>query len=111
MGSRVKALYYNALGIEGFFREAGPPATHDGPAPPVDSAEIARTEIAVKRYGLDINFICATHNIHTVINLFYHTTISSLFGSSHEASVILSPSTSLSRYRKPNDPKSLARGY
>jgi hypothetical protein len=72
LDSRVKALYYTAVGIEWFFREAGQPATDDGPAPPVDSAEIARTEIAMKRYGLDINFIGATHNILTLINLFYH---------------------------------------
>jgi quercetin dioxygenase-like cupin family protein len=41
-------------GIEGFFREAGAPAINDGPAPPVDAAEIARTAIAGKRYGLRV---------------------------------------------------------
>ncbi len=41
-------------GIEGFFREAGLPATNNGPAPSVDAAEIARTTIAGKRYGLRV---------------------------------------------------------
>lgn len=41
-------------GIEGFFREAGHPATNNGPAPPVDAAEIARTTIAGNRYGLRV---------------------------------------------------------
>jgi quercetin dioxygenase-like cupin family protein len=40
-------------GIEGFFRESGRPATHDGPAPPVDEDEIARTIAAAPRYGLE----------------------------------------------------------
>jgi quercetin dioxygenase-like cupin family protein len=40
-------------GIEGFFREAGRPATDDGPAPPVDEDEIARTTVAAPRYGLE----------------------------------------------------------
>ena len=41
-------------GIEEFFREAGLPATNNGPAPSVDAAEIARTTIAGKRYGLRV---------------------------------------------------------
>jgi quercetin dioxygenase-like cupin family protein len=39
-------------GIEGFFRDSGRPATDDGPAPPVDEDEIARTMAAAPRYGL-----------------------------------------------------------
>ena len=40
-------------GIEGFFRESGRPATDDGPAPPVDRDEIARTMAAAPRYGVE----------------------------------------------------------
>jgi quercetin dioxygenase-like cupin family protein len=40
-------------GIEGFFRESGRPATDDGPAPPVDEDEIARTMAAAPKYGLE----------------------------------------------------------
>ena len=47
-------LLFTPGGIEEFFREAGVPATDDGPALPVDAAEIARTEIAGKRYGLRV---------------------------------------------------------
>lgn len=47
-------LLFTPGGIEGFFREAGVPATNDGPAPSVDAAEIARSEIAGKRYGLRV---------------------------------------------------------
>jgi quercetin dioxygenase-like cupin family protein len=47
-------LLYTPAGIEGFFRESGTQAVGDGPAPPVDSAEIARTEIAGRRYGLQV---------------------------------------------------------
>jgi quercetin dioxygenase-like cupin family protein len=39
-------------GIEGFFRASGQPATDDGPAPPMDEAELARTMAAAPRYGL-----------------------------------------------------------
>jgi mannose-6-phosphate isomerase-like protein (cupin superfamily) len=39
-------------GIEGFFRASGRPATDDGPAPPIDEDEIARTMAAAPRYGL-----------------------------------------------------------
>jgi quercetin dioxygenase-like cupin family protein len=41
-------------GIEGFFREAGRAAAVESPAPPVDAAEIARTEAAAPRYGLRV---------------------------------------------------------
>jgi quercetin dioxygenase-like cupin family protein len=47
-------IHFTPGGIEGFFREAGIPATNDGRAPPVDAAEIARTAIAGKRYGLHV---------------------------------------------------------
>jgi mannose-6-phosphate isomerase-like protein (cupin superfamily) len=40
-------------GIEGFFRDSGRPATDDGPAPPVDGDEIARTMAAAQEYGLE----------------------------------------------------------
>lgn len=41
-------------GIEGFFRHAGTPATGDGPPPPLDASEIARTEAAGRQYGLRV---------------------------------------------------------
>ncbi len=41
-------------GMDGFLREAGRPAVDDGPAPPVDEAEIARTGPAAERYGLQV---------------------------------------------------------
>jgi quercetin dioxygenase-like cupin family protein len=47
-------ILFTPGGIEGFFREAGRPATGDGPAPPVDAAEIARTEAAGPKYGLQV---------------------------------------------------------
>lgn len=40
-------------GMEGFFREAGRPATDDGPAPALDEAEIARTVAVAPRYGVE----------------------------------------------------------
>jgi mannose-6-phosphate isomerase-like protein (cupin superfamily) len=40
--------------IEGFFRESGRPATDDGPAPPVDHDEIARTMAAAPKHGLEL---------------------------------------------------------
>src|SRR5918999_4882840 len=40
-------------GMEGFFRASGRPATDDGPAPPVDADEVARTMAAAPRYGLE----------------------------------------------------------
>jgi quercetin dioxygenase-like cupin family protein len=39
-------------GMDGFFREAGRAASDDGPAPPLDDEEIARTNAAAERYGL-----------------------------------------------------------
>jgi quercetin dioxygenase-like cupin family protein len=47
-------LIYTPGGIEGFFRESGRPATGDGPAPPLDTEEIARSEVAGRRYGLEV---------------------------------------------------------
>lgn len=41
-------------GLEGFFREAGIRAAGDGPAPAVDADEIARTEAAAARFGLQV---------------------------------------------------------
>jgi quercetin dioxygenase-like cupin family protein len=41
-------------GMDGFFREAGRPVTGDGPPPPVDEGEIARTQAAGERYGLKV---------------------------------------------------------
>ena len=40
-------------GMDGFFRESGRPATDDGPAPPVDDDEIARTMAAAPMYGVE----------------------------------------------------------
>ena len=40
-------------GMEGFFRESGRPATDDGPAPPIDDDEIARTMTAAGKYGVE----------------------------------------------------------
>jgi quercetin dioxygenase-like cupin family protein len=47
-------IHFIPGGIEGFFREAGVPATNDGPAPSIDIAEITRTVMASKRYGLRV---------------------------------------------------------
>jgi quercetin dioxygenase-like cupin family protein len=44
---------FTPAGIEGFFRESGRPATDDGPAPPLDDDEIARTTVAAPKYGLE----------------------------------------------------------
>jgi quercetin dioxygenase-like cupin family protein len=43
---------FTPSGMEGFFRESGRPATDDGPAPPLDDDEIARTMAAAPRYGV-----------------------------------------------------------
>ena len=43
---------FTPAGMEGFFRESGRPATDDGPAPPLDDVEIARTIAAAQTYGL-----------------------------------------------------------
>ena len=44
---------FTPSGMEGFFRESGRPATDDGPAPPLDEDEIARTTAAAPNYGLE----------------------------------------------------------
>ncbi|MGH2921057.1 MAG: quercetin 2,3-dioxygenase [Gaiellaceae bacterium] len=44
---------FTPAGMEGFFRESGRPATDDGPAPPLDEDEIARTLDAAPRYGVE----------------------------------------------------------
>jgi quercetin dioxygenase-like cupin family protein len=44
---------FTPAGMEGFFRESGQPATDDGPAPPLDDDEIARTMAAATKYGLE----------------------------------------------------------
>src|SRR5688572_26595236 len=41
-------------GMEGFFRESGRPATDDGPAPPFDDDELARTMASAERHGLTL---------------------------------------------------------
>ncbi|HYF27994.1 MAG TPA: quercetin 2,3-dioxygenase, partial [Baekduia sp.] len=43
---------FTPAGMEGFFRASGRPATDDGPAPPVDDDEIARTMDAAPRFGV-----------------------------------------------------------
>jgi quercetin dioxygenase-like cupin family protein len=43
---------FTPAGMEGFFRESGRPVTDDGPAPPLDEEEIARTIAAAQTYGL-----------------------------------------------------------
>lgn len=47
-------ILFTPGGIERFFREAGRAAVGALPAPPVDAAEIARTEAAARRYGLRV---------------------------------------------------------
>ena len=56
IGDRLGRLLvlFTPGGIEGFFRAAGSPATGDRPAPPIDAAEIARTEAAAPRYGVRV---------------------------------------------------------
>ena len=41
-------------GMGGLFRESGQPATDDGPAPPFDEEELARTIVAAPRYGMQL---------------------------------------------------------
>lgn len=41
-------------GMDGFFRAAGRAALDDGPAPPFDDDEIARTVAAAPRYGVEL---------------------------------------------------------
>jgi quercetin dioxygenase-like cupin family protein len=45
-------ILFTPGGLETFFRAAGTPATDDGPAPPLDAAEIARTAAAAPQHGL-----------------------------------------------------------
>jgi quercetin dioxygenase-like cupin family protein len=45
---------FTPSGMEGFFRESGRPATDDGPAPPLDEDEIARTMVAGEKYGVEV---------------------------------------------------------
>ncbi len=45
---------FTPAGMDGFFRAAGRPATDDGPAPPVDHDEIARSMAAAPRYGMEL---------------------------------------------------------
>jgi quercetin dioxygenase-like cupin family protein len=51
--SRILVMFTPG-GLEGFFREAGIRAIGNGPAPAVDAAEMARTEVAAVRYGLHV---------------------------------------------------------
>jgi mannose-6-phosphate isomerase-like protein (cupin superfamily) len=44
---------FTPAGMEGFFRDSGRPATDDGPAPPLDEEEIARTIAAGPKYGVE----------------------------------------------------------
>jgi hypothetical protein len=39
--------------MERFFRDSGRPATDDGPAPPRDEDEIARTTVAAAKNGVE----------------------------------------------------------
>jgi quercetin dioxygenase-like cupin family protein len=47
-------IVFTPGGMDGFFREAGRAAIDDGPAPPLDDDEIARTSVAAERYGLRV---------------------------------------------------------
>jgi quercetin dioxygenase-like cupin family protein len=47
-------ITFSPSGMEGFFRAAGTPADGDGPAPPLDESEIARTDDVAERYGMRI---------------------------------------------------------
>jgi quercetin dioxygenase-like cupin family protein len=46
--------FFTPGGMDNFFRDAGRPATDDGPPPPVDADEIARTQAAGERHGLQV---------------------------------------------------------
>jgi quercetin dioxygenase-like cupin family protein len=46
--------FFTPGGIDDFFREAGRPATDDGPAPPIDDDEIKRTNAAGERHGVKV---------------------------------------------------------
>ena len=45
---------FTPAGMDEFLREAGRPAADDGPAPPVDDDEIARTIAAAARHGVEL---------------------------------------------------------
>ena len=45
---------FTPSGMDGFFREAGRAALDDGPAPPFDDDEIARTVAAAPHYGVEL---------------------------------------------------------
>ena len=45
---------FTPAGMDGFFRESGRPATDNGPAPPLDDDEIARTMAAGPKYGVEL---------------------------------------------------------
>jgi quercetin dioxygenase-like cupin family protein len=47
-------ILFTPGGIEEFFRAAGTPASGDGPPPPLDEAEIARTDAAAAQHGMRI---------------------------------------------------------
>jgi quercetin dioxygenase-like cupin family protein len=47
-------ILFTPGGLEQFFRTAGTPAASDAPAPPVNAAEIVRTDAAAARHGLRI---------------------------------------------------------
>lgn len=51
IGDEVHAI--GPGGFEDFFRESGQPAINDGPAPPVDEAEIARMKAAAPKYSIE----------------------------------------------------------
>jgi quercetin dioxygenase-like cupin family protein len=44
---------FSPAGMDGFFRASGRPATDDGPAPPLDEDEIARTMAAAPKFGVE----------------------------------------------------------
>jgi quercetin dioxygenase-like cupin family protein len=44
---------FSPAGMDGFFRASGRSATDDGPAPPLDEDEIARTMAAAPKFGVE----------------------------------------------------------
>ena len=45
---------FTPSGMDGFFHQAGRRALDDGPAPPIDDDEIARTMTAAPHYGVEL---------------------------------------------------------
>ena len=45
---------FTPAGMDRFFREAGRPATDDGPPPPLEQEEIERTKAIAPAYGLEV---------------------------------------------------------